>query len=131
MTVDALEGKLLKREEQILNAQKRGDAESIFPLLADDFIEIGSSGRMFSKADILQALSSTTLLEFALEQAKVLRLAEGCSLLTYIAAIRRRSASQETGSRSYRSSIWVERAGNWQILFHQGTTIRPTGPASV
>src|SRR5260221_14148640 len=43
-------------EKRLLNPAVRKDLEQVSTLLADDFVEIGSSGRSFDKAQVLECL---------------------------------------------------------------------------
>lgn len=87
-------------------------------LLAEDFREHGSSGRVYDRAQTIALLSSRMRSDAGVWQERCLRrLAPQSVLLTY------RYISQETPSRSsLRSSIWVRQARRWRIVFHQGTS---------
>lgn len=50
------EQQLQKSEEQLLQPQTRKSANDISALLADKFIEIGSSGRIFNKQQMINSL---------------------------------------------------------------------------
>jgi hypothetical protein len=68
------------------------DVARLEQLLHPDFHEVGRSGRP---------------------------LGAGVALLTYRSAHRRLDGSLE--QHTYRSSVWVEGEGRWQLLYHQGT----------
>jgi hypothetical protein len=112
---------LRKLEEDLFKPEVRRSAERVNDLLADDFIEFGSSGRIFDKRQIIDALQQealgtvhrTTIADFT-----VRRLAATVLLLTY-----RATSPDHTGSR-LRSSIWKLINGRWQMIFHQGTPSR-------
>jgi len=119
-------------EEFLFDPIERRDVASVASLLAEDFREIGSSGRIYSKLDILAELSSeqpvwTTLSDFTCDLV-----APGVALVTY------KSISNHDGrppSQFIRSSVWVQRPVSafgssgpnremrWQMLFHQGTRL--------
>jgi hypothetical protein len=66
---------LLQLEQRLLSLTTRRDAEEISRLLADDFIEFGASGSIWTKAEMveqlpLQPFSQRTISEFT---AKPLR----------------------------------------------------------
>ncbi len=44
-------------EEQLVDPSVRRDKGRLLKLLAEDFREFGSSGRIYSRADIIEALS--------------------------------------------------------------------------
>ena len=91
------------RELEMLHPDTRGDAKRMRELLRDDFIEFGSSGRVYEKRMLVDMLSKE-------EHAAV------TALVTY------RSVGQ-SGQEARRSSIWVKEAGQWRMAFHQGTRI--------
>jgi hypothetical protein len=118
-----LQDRLLALERQILEAQKHCDYEVIAALLAADFREVGSSGRIYTKTEILEAIREVEVLDYSLEQPRATSLGQNCVLLTYVATLRRCRGACESLQRSHRSSIWIERDGKWQVLYHQGTPI--------
>lgn len=112
---------LLHLEERLLSHAIRSSLAHLSALLAADFHEIGSSGRTFSRAEILEALaaespqSHTTLTDFR------------CTELTDTLAHVTYRTVHETGQAAWRtalrSSLWIFRDDRWQILFHQGTRV--------
>lgn len=116
-----IEAQLYHLENQLLQAEVRRSREALSSLLADEFREFGSSGQIFTKADILAALAAEEPAQFSITDFLGMELSPGVALVTYQAF--RHSASMELLSRSLRSSIWVWRDDRWQILFHQGTRI--------
>jgi hypothetical protein len=109
-------------EERLLDPAVRRDSEQVSALLADDFVEVGSSGRTFDKAQVLESLRNELPLEEALIRNFVAKpLCSTVFLVTYRTT--RRDASGVHRSHSWRCSIWVKRDGRWQLQFHQGTSI--------
>ncbi len=96
-------------EEQLLIPKVRSSPERLGLLLADDFLEIGSSGRTFDKSQIIDALQGESGFDYSMQDFKVKQLSSDIALATY-----RLDAS-------LRSSIWVHRQERWQLMFHQGT----------
>ena len=110
-------------ELQLLDPEVRSSAAVLDRLLADDFLEIGASGRVFDKAQIIAALESGALLEATVEDLRVRFLAPGIALATY--RLRSRTAGNEADRFSLRSSLWIFRSDRWQLRFHQGTLTTP------
>ncbi|RFA23606.1 DUF4440 domain-containing protein [Subtercola boreus] len=104
-------------ELRLLDPEVRQDAAAVDGLLDPAFREIGQSGRLWSRQDMVEALAdaamSDTLGAPVVSQATVEQLAPGTYLLTYLLA----SGSGLTR----RSSIWRATAGGWRCVFHQGT----------
>lgn len=113
-----IEGELRALEEKLLSGEFRRDREAVAALLAEDFREFGSSGRVWNKQQILDQLETEESFEAEIENFEAVALAAGAVLVTYKVTVRRSGAE---GASSLRSSIWVKREGRWQILFHQGT----------
>lgn len=91
-------------------------SERAASLLADDFVEYGSSGREYTKAEIISALAAEQPVEITTSKFSIQLIAPGTALLRYVAC---RHAASDAYSR--RSSIWQLQNGQWRMLFHQGT----------
>jgi hypothetical protein len=118
-----LEEKIIAKERKILAAQKRRDFEIVAAALAPGFLEIGGSGQMFTKTQVLDRLKFVHLLDYSLERFRLVSVDATCVVLTYVATVKRRSKGEEYSTRSYRSSTWVERNGEWRVIFHQATPL--------
>jgi hypothetical protein len=115
----------MRREVVALRPDVGSSPEEIAKLLADEFIEFGSSGRVFNKHDIIEALHD----EHA-EGRSPARTADGLTvrrLTKVVALVTYRTVSQisTTGEkhRTLRSSTWKWIDGRWQMIFHQGTLV--------
>ncbi|MBM7553522.1 DUF4440 domain-containing protein [Thalassobacillus pellis] len=100
-------------EESHLKLEVRKSPEKLDKILADDFFEIGSSGKMFGKKECL--MSGVTLHEMKLHNFDIHSLAPDVVLTTYYIE------NKTSGINSLRSSIWKHCNGRWQLFFHQGT----------
>jgi hypothetical protein len=103
----------------MLRTEVRRSGAQLARLLAEDFREFGSSGRVFNKQQIIEALRAELAWELSLQDFRTLPLAPDVVLVTYRATCR--SPDSESVSHSLRCSVWRRRSGNWQIVFHQGT----------
>jgi hypothetical protein len=123
MATEPPEADLLRRlEEQLLRPEVRTSAEQVGRLLADDFIEFGSSGHAYDKPQIIEALRQEVpdpTIRISLTEFVARRLAPEVILVTYRTTQR---GGPEVPERSrLRSSIWRMVEGRWQMAFHQGT----------
>jgi ribonuclease HI len=138
--VDPGFAEILRRERALLDPAVRGDPQATGSLLHPDFTEIGRSGRVWSRPEVLTALeadprvdsgaedpragaqaadthvetgSETDAGEVSVEDARAVRLAEEVVLLTY----------RTGGLRpALRSSLWLhDPDSGWLLRFHQGT----------
>lgn len=111
---------LLELEQGLLTNAVRRDAQKISSLLADEFCEFGSSGRAFSKGEVIDLLRSEPSACLSLRSFKAYPISEEAVLVTF------RCVREVEGSppiESLRSSLWVHRDRRWQLLFHQSTRI--------
>jgi hypothetical protein len=114
-------GELRALEERLLQSDFRRNRNAVSELLADDFREFGSSGRVWNKQEILDLLETEPAFQATLQDFHAIELASsGVCLVTYTASVQRAGAP---GTLTLRSSIWIMREGRWQIIFHQGTRI--------
>lgn len=105
-------------EEQLLQTDFRRNRQAVSALLADDFREFGSSGRVWNKTEILDLLETEPAFHTTLEDFQATELAPGVFLVTYTASVQRLG---KPNTLALRSSIWIRRKGHWQMIFHQGT----------
>jgi hypothetical protein len=112
------EARLEELEKRLHRRDVRGSRTAVEQLLADDFLEIGRSGRVYDKAQALAALAAETgVLAVETDNFEFRSLADGVVLVTYFSR-----TTDEAGSRaSLRSSLWKKADDRWQMLFHQGT----------
>jgi ribonuclease HI len=107
---------VLALEEELLRPETRADFGRMAMLLHPDFAEIGESGRMWSREEIINALRADPAAGGELDLLAVERLGEESILVTY--------RSRGRGGSSLRSSLWLREAGQWRLRFHQGTPER-------
>ena len=112
--VEALEISLLKPEV-------RKSRDSLERLLADDFLEIGSSGKEWRKAEIIRALLDATSYPIGFDSMVSRYVGENVVLVTY----RSRRLQSPDRNDAIRSSIWRRRNDEWELVFHQGTKAGP------
>ena len=118
---EELREKILGLEERLLQPEVRNDPKELSELIADDFIEYGSSGTVYGKEDILKILPSDPGLEMEIEEYHARPLSPQVVLINYRVYTKRRDNGPPT--RSERSSIWRLTNARWQIVFHKGTNI--------
>ncbi|NJP37525.1 DUF4440 domain-containing protein [Alkalicoccus luteus] len=100
-------------EETHIRPDVRRDMKQLGELLADSFIEIGSSGRKYGKREVMESGVHET--EMTIHDYQVRKLAENTVLAVYYLV------DHTQLKQTYRSSIWSKIEGRWQLAFHQGT----------
>ncbi len=118
---DSLKEQFYKLENQLLQPEIRKSKDYIDLILADDFIEFGSSGRIYNKRQELEDLPTSPVYKWIITDFEVKSLSENITLVTYRAATY--SNQNERIKNSLRSSIWKLNNGKWQMVFHQGTPL--------
>jgi len=109
---------VIERELVLLTPEVRGSADQLEELLDPDFTEIGKSGRLWTRAEIIAALVADTdpeqhIINFSDMSGRMV--GHGFVLLTYV--------TQVEGRRARRSSLWRQSIKGWRVLHHQGTPI--------
>lgn len=100
---------VLRLELRLLDPAVRADRAQVERLLHPEFREIGASGRLWGRDEIIAALEADPGSGATASEVDVRLVAEGVALLTYA-----------TGD-ARRSSLWVLGEDGWRVLFHQGT----------
>jgi len=125
--VDPLLTEIRRLEELLLRPEVRKSTAALRELIADDFVEIGSSGRPFTKREVIVSLREEKPARHTFADFRSVMLSPGTALVNYRTVTERRTPGQ--AEEALRSSIWVQRGGRWQIVFHEGTPIdRPRRP---
>lgn len=104
----------VSRNEIALNTRAvRSDRVRLGELLHPTFTEIGRSGRLWEREEILDMLQR----EESINQTITVLDAEFLSTDVILVT----SQSNDDRGASLRSSVWVLHQGRWQLRFHQGT----------
>lgn len=101
-------------EEKLLTSEVRSSRIELKKLLADDFFEIGSSGRILYKGEVI-ADDGIGIVKMKLSDFEIHPLSDDIVLATY------RIFNEISNQHSLRSSIWKQFEGEWKMVFHQGT----------
>ena len=109
-----LQDEIRQLEEQLATHSIRASAEALDRLIADEFVEFGSSGRVYTKSEVVALIlaapsTTTTLIDF-----RVSGVTTDVALATF------------RTERSLRSSLWRREGQAWRIVFHQGTVLAET-----
>ena len=113
--IAALTTELRGYEERLLDPAVRADPAQVRALLAPEFSEFGSGGRVFDRDGIIAMLAAepATLARQA-RGFKVRLLAPGAALTTW-------RVKRDDGIETLRSSVWQQQGDRWLMVFHQGT----------
>jgi hypothetical protein len=109
---------VISRELALLSFPVRRSARQVDGLLDPDFREIGASGRLWTRAEMISALAGQLCqIPGAIAATEMTGVVVGPDLvlLNYV--------SHRPGRRFRRSSLWRRSAGSWRLLHHQGTPL--------
>ena len=105
---------LLALEKQLLDPAVRRDRAAVERLLAEEFAEVGRSGKTYDREAVLDLLASEApLTGSAIRDFKATALGANSAFATYTSVV--------DGKSAHRVSVWMYREGRWQMLYHQGT----------
>jgi hypothetical protein len=107
---------LLDLEQRLLDPSVRGSPQAVIPLLHPDFVEFGSSGRVYTKDMMVEMMLHQSPGVVRIRDFDVKEITPEVALVTY------RTIGAE-GRETRRSSVWVRGGAGWQIMFHQGTRL--------
>jgi len=77
------EDRLFELEQRLAQVGRRLSAEDAGSLIAEDFVEFGASGKVWSKAEIIAAMSQWAPIERIVEDFRVRELSASICLVTY------------------------------------------------
>lgn len=103
-------------EHELLDPATRGNAGRLNELIRDDFVEYGSSGRIYHKKLLIDMMLHEEHADVLIRNLEIKALSVNVALVTY-------KTIGQAGNEARRSSVWVNSLGQWQIVFHQGTRI--------
>lgn len=108
-------------EFSLLKPEVRSSKEELNRLLADDFVEFGTSGNKYTKADILERLPNTNeKVEYVVSDFFVEILSDNVAVATF------KTEKTTDGKQkvvSQRSSHWRKTDSGWQMFLHEATPI--------
>lgn len=106
---------LLSNEIALFDSSAEDYERTLDQLIDDDFIEIGSSGKIYTKKMTVGVLLQPGRRSIDPEFISLRELSENLYMLTF-----------RTGSGSVtvvRNSIWKRTDSGWKIIYHQGTPV--------
>lgn len=107
---------LYQMEKKLLDPEVRRSVSELANLLADDFVEFGSSGRVFTKQQVVEGLPHSPSVQMTILNFQAKPLAADIMLTTYN-LIKQNDTRVEMGY-SLRSSIWKFIDGRCQTLLY-------------
>jgi hypothetical protein len=105
-------------ERELLDPACRVDPDRVAALLADDFVEIGKSGRVWSRDDVVAALAAEPGMDgITIGPMSGQQIAVGHVVVRY-------TTHHDGGPRTvHRTGWWRQSTHGWRCWFHQATVV--------
>jgi hypothetical protein len=107
---------VIAAELSLLTHEVRSDAALLDQYLADDFEEIGKSGRLWSRVEMISAMLDES-------DDETIRAEELTGRVISADLVLVRYVSNSSTGVARRSSVWRREGRRWRVVFHQGTRI--------
>jgi hypothetical protein len=106
----------LNLEMLLLSREVRASQDIFSKLLDDEFLEYGSSGKIYNKEIILERLPNSEFSQTDISEFSVFEISENF--------VQTRFLSKEENRISLRTSLWKKYShDDWKMVFHQGTLV--------
>lgn len=117
---DTLLREIADQERAGMDALKAGDLKAFGILLADDALFIDSHG-LASKAEVLTNVADFRILDYTMDDLRLVRVSETAGLLAYKLTEHGASHGREFSATVYVATLYAKRDGKWVSLFSQET----------
>lgn len=113
-------------ERELLDPVCRVDPARVAALLADDFVEIGKSGRVWSRADVVAALAAEPGMD-----GVTIGPMSGQRITAGLVVVRYTTHHHGGPATVHRTGWWRKTTNGWRCWFHQATVVpEPAGEAA-
>ena len=122
--MEDLKEMFLKLETELITQSVRSSVDRLNELLANDFIEYGSSGSVYDKKITIDSLTNKPSPAYKIYDLEAALLSDNFAQTRFKTD---RINLDGTTLTSLRSSIWRKKDDMWQMYFHQGTPAKDQG----
>ncbi len=114
---------IIEYESRLHKPEQRLDLKTVEALLHKDFVEIGRSGNLTDRKEIIESLlSEINQPEIHAEQFALSWINDETVILTYRSFSYADHVELVKERHTLRSSVWIKTTQHgWQMRFHQGT----------
>jgi hypothetical protein len=126
-SLSPLEQTLISNTNAIPEAQKSKNVDFLKRTLTDDFVAVGSEGKLHDKEEILEGAREGELKDFYTYNHRVLPVDENAAIVTYDCIVHRPEGDAPGMAPRYQhiSDLWVKQSDQWRLKFQQATAARP------
>lgn len=124
--LSALDQALIANSKAVFEAEKTKDVDSLMRLLADDFEQVGSEGKLHQSDDLLDDAKDGKLEDYSVYGVKVVPVDDTAAIVTYDAIIHMPEGDTPGRAPRYQhfSDLWVKQGDQWRLRFQQSTAVR-------
>jgi len=122
-----LEQTLIANTRAIPEAQKSKNVDFMRHALTDDFLAVGSEGKLHDKEEILTGAHDGELKDYYAYNLRVVPVDEESAIVTYDCIIHMPEGDAPGLAPRYQriSDLWVKQDEQWRLKFQQSTAARP------
>ena len=122
-----LEQTLISSTNAVPEAQKARNVDFLKRTLTDDFLAVGSEGKLHDKGEITQSAHDGELKDFYTYNLRVLPINDSAAIVTYDCIIHMPEGDAPGMAPRYQhiSDLWVKQDDQWRLKFQQATAARP------
>ena len=121
-----LEQILITNSTAVAEAQKAKNTDFLQRALTDDFVQVGSEGKLHDKDELIGDAHDGALRECTLYNLQVVPVNEDAAIVTYDSILKKPEGDDGWAPRyQHISDMWVKQDGQWRLRFEQATAARP------
>jgi hypothetical protein len=122
-----LEQTLIANTKAIPEAQKSKNVDFLKRTLTDDFLFVGSEGRLHDKEEIVESARDGELKDYYTYNLRVVPVDDEAAVVTYDCIIHMPEGDAPGLAPRYQhiSDLWVKQDDQWRLKFQQATAARP------
>ena len=122
-----LEQALIANTKAVPEAQKSKNVDFLKHTLTDDFVFVGSEGKLHDKEEVVESARDGELKDYYTYNLRVLPVDEDSAVVTYDCIIHMPEGDAPGMAPRYQhiSDLWVKQDDQWRLRFQQATAARP------
>ncbi len=122
-----LEQALIANTKAVPEAQKSKNVDFLKRTLTDDFVFVGSEGKLHDKEEFVETARDGELKDFYPYNLRVLPVDDEAAIVTYDCIIHMPEGDAPGMAPRYQhiSDLWVKQDDQWRLKFQQATAARP------
>lgn len=122
-----LEQTLIVSTNAVPEAQKSKNVDFLKRTLTDDFVSVGSEGKLHDKEELVESARDGELKDYYTYNLRVLPVDDEAAVVTYDCIVHMPEGDAPGLAPRYQhiSDLWVKQGDQWRLKFQQATAARP------